>query len=63
MNKKFCDCCGEVIDTSVGYFVLKKEYTERDYGLPLSFKALDLCSQRCLIEFAKSKKCELKKIE
>lgn len=57
MEKKFCDNCNKEIDTSAGYFELQRKYTERDYGLLLSFKKIDLCSQNCLIEFAKSKNC------
>ena len=57
MEKKFCDYCNKEIDTTSGYFKLIREITERDYGFTTSFKVADLCSQHCLIEFAKLKRC------
>lgn len=63
MKKRFCDNCDKEIDTSLGYFKLQREYTERDFGLPLAFKILDLCCRKCLIEYAKSEKCIDRKIK
>ena len=54
MDKKFCNNCNREIDTNVGYFRLSTEHTERDYGLPLSFKTADLCSRKCLVEYTEA---------
>lgn len=54
MDKKFCNNCNREIDTSTGYFKLETARTERDFGLPLSYKTADLCSRKCLTEYAET---------
>lgn len=54
MDKKFCNNCNREIDTGIGHFTLETARTERDYGLPLTFKTADLCSCKCLVEYAET---------
>ena len=52
MNKNFCDHCNREIDEHSGFFTLKVKSKERDFGLPLTSQSFDLCSIKCLVEFA-----------
>lgn len=54
MDKKICNNCNREINTSTGYFTLETARTERDYGLPLSYKTADLCSRKCLVEYTET---------
>lgn len=52
MDKKYCENCDKEIDTSNGYYKIEDVRTERDYGMSLGFKVADLCSGKCLVEYA-----------
>jgi len=56
MNKRICDHCNKEIGEHTRFFTVETMVKERDYGLVITTKIADLCSLRCLIEFAETQR-------
>lgn len=48
MIKNFCDNCDNEIDENSGFFILKYNTKDRDYGLVYTLRTYELCSLKCL---------------